>query len=147
MCVCVCPRSSTPVPAIPAYQESAINLESGTKKKTGPHVSKPRSASSNNPAVMAYNAVLVLFDVLVFLVKAIYIVGKGVFEMAVLPPARDVSGDIVLITGAGHGMGKNLSLQYAALGATVVCVDVNEKTNQETVTAIKSKGGKAFGYT
>lgn len=96
---------------------------------------------------MAYNAVLVLFDVLVFLVKAIYIVGKGVFEMAVLPPARDVSGDIVLITGAGHGMGKNLSLQYAALGTTVVCVDVNEKTNQETVTAIKSKGGKAFGYT
>ncbi|XP_041768181.1 short-chain dehydrogenase/reductase family 16C member 6 isoform X4 [Anopheles merus] len=106
-----------------------------------------QDASSNNPAVMAYNAVLVLFDVLVFLVKAIYIVGKGVFEMAVLPPARDVSGDIVLITGAGHGMGKNLSLQYAALGTTVVCVDVNEKTNQETVTAIKSKGGKAFGYT
>ncbi|XP_052900488.1 short-chain dehydrogenase/reductase family 16C member 6 isoform X1 [Anopheles moucheti] len=103
--------------------------------------------SSNNPAVMAYNAVLVLFDVLVFIVKSIYIVGRGLFEMAVLPPARDVSGDIVLITGAGHGMGKNLSLQYASLGTTVVCVDVNEKTNQETVNAIKGKGGKAFGYT
>uniref|UniRef100_A0A182S9Z0 Uncharacterized protein n=1 Tax=Anopheles maculatus TaxID=74869 RepID=A0A182S9Z0_9DIPT len=103
--------------------------------------------SSNNPAVMAYNAVLVLFDVLAFFVKSVYIIVRGLVEMVMLPPARDVSGDIVLITGAGHGMGKNLSLQYAALGTTVVCVDVNEKTNQETVTAIKGKGGKAFGFT
>ncbi|ETN63755.1 short-chain dehydrogenase [Anopheles darlingi] len=104
--------------------------------------------TSNNPAVIAYNAVLILFDVLVFLVKSVYITVKAIVEMAMLPPARDVSGDIVLITGAGHGMGKNLALQYAALGTTVVCVDVNEKTNSETVAAIKSaKGGKAFGFT
>uniref|UniRef100_A0A2M4BUL3 Short-chain dehydrogenase/reductase 3 n=2 Tax=Anopheles marajoara TaxID=58244 RepID=A0A2M4BUL3_9DIPT len=104
--------------------------------------------ASNNPAVVAYNAVLILFDVLVFLVKSVYITVRSIVEMVMLPPARDVSGDIVLITGAGHGMGKNLALQYAALGTTVVCVDVNEKTNSETVAAIKSaKGGKAFGFT
>jgi all-trans-retinol dehydrogenase (NAD+) len=60
---------------------------------------------------------------------------------------RDVNGDIVLITGAGHGMGKELALQYSALGATIVCWDINEKLNQETVKLIKAKGKKAYGYT
>lgn len=60
---------------------------------------------------------------------------------------RDVSDDIVLITGAGHGMGKELATQYAALGSTVVCWDINEQLNLGTVKLIKSNGGKAFGYT
>lgn len=61
-------------------------------------------------------------------------------------PERDVSNDIVLITGAGHGIGKEIALQYSALGATIVCWDINEPTNIETVKLIKSKGGKAHGY-
>lgn len=60
---------------------------------------------------------------------------------------KDVSNDIVLITGAGHGIGKQLAMQYSTLGATIVCWDVNEQLNLETVRTIKSKGGKAFGYT
>lgn len=60
---------------------------------------------------------------------------------------RDVSGDVVLITGAGHGIGKELALQYSALGSTIVCWDVNEQTNAETVKIIKSGGGKAHGFT
>ena len=60
---------------------------------------------------------------------------------------RDVSGDIVLITGSGHGIGKELALQYAALGATIVCWDINEQLNTETVDLIKTLGGKASGYT
>lgn len=61
---------------------------------------------------------------------------------------RSVADDIVLITGTGHGIGKEMAQQYSALGATVVCWDINEKLNQETVNLLKSKGNnKAFGYT
>lgn len=59
---------------------------------------------------------------------------------------RDVSRDVVLITGAGHGMGRELAIQYSELGATVVCWDINEQLNLDTVKEIKSKGRKAFGY-
>lgn len=62
-------------------------------------------------------------------------------------PERDVSNDIVLITGTGHGIGKELALQYSALGATIVCWDINESMNIETIKTIKSNGGKAHGYT
>lgn len=40
-----------------------------------------------------------------------------------------------------------MALQYGSLGAHVICIDINEKGNQETVAAIKSKGGQAHGYT
>lgn len=62
-------------------------------------------------------------------------------------PERDVSSDVVLITGTGHGIGKELALQYSALGATIVCWDINEAMNVETIKMIKSNGGKAHGYT
>ncbi|KYM76463.1 Short-chain dehydrogenase/reductase family 16C member 6 [Atta colombica] len=45
-----------------------------------------------------------------------------------------------LITGAGHGIGKELAIGYASLGATVVCWDINEENNNETMNDIKKKG-------
>lgn len=59
----------------------------------------------------------------------------------------EVGGKWVFITGTGHGMGKQMALQYAALGAKVICVDVNEKNNTQTVKEIKQAGHVAHGYT
>ena len=51
------------------------------------------------------------------------------------------------ITGTGHGIGKELALKYASLGATVVCWDINEANNEITVDEIKKMGGaSAHGY-
>lgn len=50
------------------------------------------------------------------------------------------------ITGAAHGIGKETALQYASLGAKVVCWDINEKGNTELLKEIKAQGGKAFAY-
>ena len=51
------------------------------------------------------------------------------------------------ITGTGHGIGKELALKYAILGATVVCLDINEAGNEETVNEIKKLGAAAaHGY-
>lgn len=88
-----------------------------------------------------------IFDIALLFIKVFYHVFKTIFENIRGVTERDVSNDVVLITGAGHGIGKELAQQYAKLGATVVCWDVNEPTNQETVKLIKSQGGKAHGYT
>lgn len=51
------------------------------------------------------------------------------------------------ITGTGHGIGKELALRYASLGATVVCWDVNQESNEETVNEIKKTGvTTAYAY-
>lgn len=44
------------------------------------------------------------------------------------------------ITGTGHGIGKELAIRYASLGATVVCWDLNQEANEETVNEIKKMG-------
>ena len=60
---------------------------------------------------------------------------------------KDVSGEIVLITGAGSGIGKLMALRFASLGSTVVCVDINKQANEETANEIQSKNQKAFSFT
>ncbi|CAL1685261.1 unnamed protein product [Lasius platythorax] len=53
---------------------------------------------------------------------------------------KSVAGEIVLVTGAGHGIGKELAIGYATLGATVICWDINEETNEQTMNEIKQMG-------
>lgn len=51
------------------------------------------------------------------------------------------------ITGTGHGIGKELALRYASLGATVVCWDLNQQGNEETINEIKEMGSStAYAY-
>jgi all-trans-retinol dehydrogenase (NAD+) len=102
--------------------------------------------SSDSAGSLILNILLVIFDVVLVHLKFWFAVIDSVVNLF-RAEERDVSGDIVLITGAGHGMGKELALQYSALGSTVVCWDVNEKLNNETVKLLKSKGRKAYGYT
>lgn len=96
---------------------------------------------------MAFNALIIVLDLTFLFVKFWFYTIRELFTLLKGVEERDVSGDIILITGTGHGIGKELALQYSALGATIVCWDINEQMNQETVKLIKSRGGKAHGYT
>lgn len=50
------------------------------------------------------------------------------------------------ITGAGHGMGREMALRFGRLGSIVVCVDINPKGNEETADIVKQNKGKAHTY-
>lgn len=94
-----------------------------------------------------YTGALVVADVLLLLLKIFYFIGDAIYRLFVPTKEKDVKGEIVLVTGAGHGIGKELALKYASLGATVVCWDLNQETNQETVAEIKKLGGtSAYAY-
>ncbi len=51
---------------------------------------------------------------------------------------------VALITGAGGGIGRESSLLFAAEGAQVVCVDINEATATETAEMVTGNGGDAI---
>jgi len=59
---------------------------------------------------------------------------------------KEVKGQRVLITGAGSGIGRLLSHQFAKLGCTLVLVDVNKAANEETAQSLKDYGVSAHAY-
>lgn len=54
---------------------------------------------------------------------------------------------VIIVTGAASGFGKLISSKAAALGAKLVCADVNADGLDETVREITSLGHRAIGQT
>jgi NAD(P)-dependent dehydrogenase (short-subunit alcohol dehydrogenase family) len=54
-----------------------------------------------------------------------------------------LEGKAAVITGAGSGIGRESALLFAAEGAAVVAVDIEDKGGSETVAAIERAGGRA----
>ncbi len=51
---------------------------------------------------------------------------------------------VAIVTGAGSGIGKTISLLYAAEGAKIIVSDIDEKGGNGTVSEIKAKGSEAI---
>merc|ERR1712142_138732 len=89
-----------------------------------------------------------VLEVLIALVFTVYHVIERVVKIF-LPQKmfeKNISGQVVLVTGGGSGIGRLMCLRFARLGATVVTWDINKAGNEETVAMIKKEGNKAFSY-
>lgn len=94
------------------------------------------------------NVAVVIGEILWGFALCFYYAGIGLLQW-IKPEkfCKSVQGEIVLITGAGSGIGRLIAQRLAELGAIIVTWDVNEKGNKETVQKIISNGGRAFAYT
>ncbi len=56
----------------------------------------------------------------------------------------NVKDKVVVITGAGGGIGRATALKFAASGARVVATDLDENLARATVDAIEAGGGRRW---
>lgn len=59
---------------------------------------------------------------------------------------RDLKEKRVLITGAGHGLGREMAREFAAAGAEVIVTDRDAERAEQTVEIVRQAGGRAVGY-
>ncbi|XP_054257378.1 17-beta-hydroxysteroid dehydrogenase 13-like [Macrosteles quadrilineatus] len=65
----------------------------------------------------------------------------------IVPPAgKSLKDKVVLVTGAGRGLGEGLAMRFAKEGAKVAVVDVFPQSAQETARDIQENGGIAKAY-
>ena len=57
-----------------------------------------------------------------------------------------LDGQVAVITGAGSGIGRSMAELFAASGAIVHVLDLDEQAALETVARIKNKEGQAFAH-
>ncbi|NXL32775.1 RDHE2 dehydrogenase, partial [Glaucidium brasilianum] len=76
-----------------------------------------------------------------FIILFVYYVLESLVLCVVPRRKKNISGEIVLITGAGSGLGRVLSLKFASLGATLVLWDINQEGLKETSRLARENGG------
>lgn len=86
-------------------------------------------------------------DTALFFAKFLYYFLESLVFKVIPKKKKDVAGEIVLITGAGSGLGRLLAMHFASHGAILVLWDINQEGNMETCRLAKEKGGvKVFTY-
>jgi NAD(P)-dependent dehydrogenase (short-subunit alcohol dehydrogenase family) len=58
-----------------------------------------------------------------------------------------VKGKVLVVTGGGSGMGRELVLELLRRGASVAAVDINDKTLRETATLASERAGSLATFT
>ena len=58
---------------------------------------------------------------------------------------QSLQGRVVVVTGAGSGIGRALALGFAARGSKIVVADVQDDARRETVALLEAGGSEALG--
>lgn len=87
-------------------------------------------------------------ELLIFLGKSLFSILEALVFNVIPQPRKNVAGEIVLITGAGNGLGRLLALQFARLGSVLVLWDLNQEANEETRQMAREAGAtRVHAYT
>ncbi|NXX80510.1 RDHE2 dehydrogenase, partial [Urocolius indicus] len=77
----------------------------------------------------------------------ILLIFENVFFFLLPPRKKSFAGEIVLITGSANGVGRQIALNFAPLGATLVLWDIDDEANKETSRLAQKNGAKrVFAY-
>uniref|UniRef100_A0A6J0UP53 Estradiol 17-beta-dehydrogenase 11 n=1 Tax=Pogona vitticeps TaxID=103695 RepID=A0A6J0UP53_9SAUR len=87
-----------------------------------------------------------IFDILWLAVIVIYSCVEALVKLFIPVKRKSVSGEIVLITGAGHGIGRLTAYEFAKRHSTLVLWDINKHGVEETAERCRKLGARAHAF-
>lgn len=104
---------------------------------TVPYVAAVRSKSKSiSEKVPLYVDEIV--DFILFLILSIGVWIKTIKNLFNPKSPKNISGQLALVTGAGHGLGREIAIRLAKEGCNVAIADLNIAAATETATIIKA---------
>ncbi|KAL0821846.1 hypothetical protein ABMA28_005253 [Loxostege sticticalis] len=88
-------------------------------------------------------------DTVLFLLLSCYYILESLFWTLVpnaIRPMKSLRGDVVVVTGGGGGVGRQLAVKLARLGAKVVVWDISVEGLQKTCQAVVDEGFEIASY-
>ncbi|XP_031841717.1 firelighter [Nomia melanderi] len=92
------------------------------------------------------NHLRLLYNLSVLSMKICITIIMRAIKQIIPARSKNLLGETVLITGAGHGIGRELAIQLGSLGCIIVCWDINVETNRSTMKAVSENGGEVYGF-
>ncbi|XP_028394148.1 short-chain dehydrogenase/reductase 3-like [Dendronephthya gigantea] len=90
--------------------------------------------------------IVVLPEVTKLLLVAVWCYIDALLNLIFPRKCKSIEGLTAVVTGGGHGIGKEIALGFARRGVKVVLWDINEENMQKVADEIKSLNGQAFSY-
>nr|XP_056711784.1 estradiol 17-beta-dehydrogenase 11-like [Euleptes europaea] len=87
-----------------------------------------------------------LLDFLGLLVIIIYSYVEALVKLFIPAKRKSISGEIVLITGAGHGLGRLTAYKFAKQQSRLVLWDINKHGIEETAEACRKLGATTYAF-
>ncbi|KAL9696447.1 hypothetical protein quinque_016026 [Culex quinquefasciatus] len=93
-----------------------------------------------------YSSFILFWDFCIILVYFALQMLRSLYQFVKPPKRKSVAGEIVAIFGTSRGVGRDLAIQLAELGAKVACIDINSTDNDILVKGINDSGYIAHGF-
>uniref|UniRef100_K9IHW5 Estradiol 17-beta-dehydrogenase 11 n=1 Tax=Desmodus rotundus TaxID=9430 RepID=K9IHW5_DESRO len=90
--------------------------------------------------------VMFILNCLLLLPFLIFCILESLLKLFIAKKRKSVTGEIVLITGAGHGIGRLTAYEFAKLKCKLVLWDINKHGIEETADECRRLGAKAHAF-
>ncbi|KAI4809932.1 hypothetical protein KUCAC02_018787, partial [Chaenocephalus aceratus] len=104
------------------------------------------------PLGLGFRLLILLYYSIIFLRNpprppAVHLVQSGVLRPPVCAQERkNIEGEVVLISGAGSGIGRLMAQEFASLNTVLVLWDINQEGMKETARLAKESGASRVHY-